>query len=228
MFRTKYVENVTYCDTQRFSYDEKGNIALNFGSEKEEANTVLVWCMISSFAQMSALCRVNGKFDSNNYKNILWQYPVHRRKSVNEFLAEHKRNIFVVDLPKSFGDIMPLEQLWLEMSIKFTEENEIPVKLQQVVTNGGSQSQVAHRAVTDSCNRSVSHTCETDPYQACYISVLQEICLELLCFTGFGMLQACVFYVKHTSVIICYGFVAQPSDVRIMAEHPLDIYVLNG
>ncbi|XP_032785970.1 uncharacterized protein LOC123475495 [Daphnia magna] len=136
----QYVENVTYCDTQRFSYDEKGNIALNFGSEKEEANTVLVWCMISSFAQMSALCRVNGKFDSNNYKNILWQYvlplslneriglvhdwyPVHRRKSVNEFLAEHKRNIFVVDLPKSFGDIMPLEQLWLEMSIKFTEEN---------------------------------------------------------------------------------------------------------
>ena len=47
-------------------------------------------------------------------------------------------------------------------------------------------SHVAHRAVTDSCNRSVSHTCETGPYQACYISVLQEICLELLCFTGFG------------------------------------------
>jgi hypothetical protein len=47
-------------------------------------------------------------------------------------------------------------------------------------------TQVAHRAVTDSCNRSVSHTCETDPYQACYISVLQEFCLELLCFTGFG------------------------------------------
>ncbi len=46
--------------------------------------------------------------------------------------------------------------------------------------------QVAHRAVTDSCNRSVSHTCETGPYQACYISVLQEICLELLCFTEFG------------------------------------------
>ncbi|KAK4009295.1 hypothetical protein OUZ56_018411 [Daphnia magna] len=161
--------------------------SIEFWTEKEEANTVLVWCMISSFAQKSALCRVNGKFDSNNYKNILRQYvlplslneriglvfdwyPVHRSQSVNEFLAEHKRNIFVVDLPKSFGDIMPLEQLWLEISIKFTEENvkassmcglkreitsmwskvctdefikqlfeEIPVKLQQVVTNRGSQ-----------------------------------------------------------------------------------------
>ena len=51
------------------------------------------------------------------------RYPVHRSKSVNEFLAEHKGNIFVVDWPKSFGDIMPLEQLWLEMSIKFTEDN---------------------------------------------------------------------------------------------------------
>jgi hypothetical protein len=69
-----------------------------------------------------------------------------------------------------FGDIMPLEQLWLEMSLKFTEENvkasslgslereiismwskvciaefikqlfkQIPVKLQQVVNNRGSQ-----------------------------------------------------------------------------------------
>jgi hypothetical protein len=47
-------------------------------------------------------------------------------------------------------------------------------------------TQVAHRAVTDSCNRSVSHTCETDPYQVCYSYVLQEICLEFLCFTGFG------------------------------------------
>jgi hypothetical protein len=52
--------------------------------------------------------------------------------------------------------------------------------------HGFEPTQVAHRAVTDSCNRSVSHTCETDPYQACYISVLQEFCLELLCFTGFG------------------------------------------
>ncbi|KAK4030948.1 hypothetical protein OUZ56_024375 [Daphnia magna] len=143
----QYVENVTYCDTQRFSYDEKGNIELNFGSEKEEANTVLAYYI--------AAIPVN-------------RYPVHRSKSVNEFLEEHKRNIFVVDWPNSFGDIMPLEQLWLEMSIKFTEENvkagslcglereitsmwskvctdefikqlfqEIPVKLQRVVTNRG-------------------------------------------------------------------------------------------
>ncbi|KAK4027242.1 hypothetical protein OUZ56_016254 [Daphnia magna] len=83
------------------------------------------------------------------------------------------------------------------------------VRFQDAIFSFLMSSKVAHRAVTDSCNRSVSHTCETDPYQACYISVLQEICLELLCFTGFGMLQACVFYVKHTSVIICYGFVAQ-------------------
>lgn len=81
--------------------------SIEFWTEKEEANTVLVWCVISSFAQKSALCRVNGKFDSNNYKNILRQYvlplslneriglvhdwyPVHRSQSVNEFLAEHK------------------------------------------------------------------------------------------------------------------------------------------
>ncbi len=98
------------------------------------------------------------------------RYPVHRSKSVNEFLAEHKGNIFVVDWPKSFGDNMPLEQLWLEMSIKFTEDNvtasslgdlereitsmwskvctpefikqlfkQIPINLQKVVTNRGSQ-----------------------------------------------------------------------------------------
>jgi hypothetical protein len=85
-------------------------------------------------------------------------------------LGEHKRSIIVVDWPKSFGDIMPLEQLWLEMSLKFTEENvkasslgslereitsmwskvctaefieqlfnQIPVKLQQVLNNRGSQ-----------------------------------------------------------------------------------------
>ncbi|XP_046636244.1 uncharacterized protein LOC124314875 [Daphnia pulicaria] len=115
----QYVENVTYCDTQRFSYDEKGNIGLNFGSEKEEPNTVLVWGMISSPAEESAICRVKGKFDSNHYKNILRQYvlplclseriglvhdwyPVHRRKAVNEFLGEHKSSILVVDWPKSF------------------------------------------------------------------------------------------------------------------------------
>jgi hypothetical protein len=38
-------------------------------------------------------------------------------------LGEHKISIFVVDWPKSFDDIIPLEQLWLEMSLKFTEEN---------------------------------------------------------------------------------------------------------
>jgi hypothetical protein len=57
-----------------FSYDEKGNIELNCGSEKEEPNTVLVWGMISLPAQESAICRVKGKFYSNHYINILRQY----------------------------------------------------------------------------------------------------------------------------------------------------------
>jgi hypothetical protein len=35
---------------------------------------VLVWGMISSPAEESAICRVKGKFDSNHYKNILRQY----------------------------------------------------------------------------------------------------------------------------------------------------------
>ncbi|EFX69178.1 hypothetical protein DAPPUDRAFT_113898 [Daphnia pulex] len=75
--------------------------------------------------------------------------------------------------------------------------------------DGVAATQVAHRAVTDSCNRSVSHTCETDPYQACYISVLQEICLELLCFTGFGLVRVCISLVRHKSVIICSESVPQ-------------------
>ncbi|EFX68916.1 hypothetical protein DAPPUDRAFT_114148 [Daphnia pulex] len=122
----QYEENVTYCDTQRF--------------RKRRAKHCACLGHDSSPAQESAICRVKGKFDSNHYKNILRQYvlplclseriglvhdwfPVHRSKAVNEFLGEHKSSIFVVDWPKSFGDIMPLEQLWLEMSLKFTEEN---------------------------------------------------------------------------------------------------------
>nr|CAH0101052.1 unnamed protein product [Daphnia galeata] len=167
-------EKCDYCDTQRFSYDEKGNIALNFGSEKEEANTLLVWSMISSFAHKSALCRVNGKFDSNNYKNILRQYvlplslsepskriglvhdwyPVHRSKSVNEFLAEHKGNILLLTdqillftednvTASSLGGLeREITSMWSKVCTpEFIKQlfKQIPIKLQKVVTNRGSQ-----------------------------------------------------------------------------------------
>ena len=57
-----------------YSYDEKGNISLNFGQEKEVANTVLVWGGISSAFPKAFMCRVTGKFDSKAYKNIIQQY----------------------------------------------------------------------------------------------------------------------------------------------------------
>jgi hypothetical protein len=47
---------------------------LNFGSEKETPNTVLVWGGISSCHPNASLCRVTGKFDSKSYNNIIKEH----------------------------------------------------------------------------------------------------------------------------------------------------------
>ncbi|KAI9560588.1 hypothetical protein GHT06_011536 [Daphnia sinensis] len=109
----KYKNSVVYSDTQNFTYDEKGKISLYFGSERESSNTVMVWGSISSSSPMASSCRVTGKFDSSKYKDIL--YPVHRSKAEVEFLSQHN-SISVLEWPRYFGDVMPLEQVWLQIN----------------------------------------------------------------------------------------------------------------
>jgi len=58
----------------------------------------------------------------NNHINFLYRYPVHRSKSVMQFVAETK-NILFVDWPKYFGDLMPVETVWMQMSNNFATEN---------------------------------------------------------------------------------------------------------
>lgn len=39
------------------------------------------------------------------------------------FVVEHEGTIVILDWPKSFGDVMPVETVWLKMITKFTHEN---------------------------------------------------------------------------------------------------------
>ena len=57
-----------------YSFDKNGQIQLNFGSEKETPNTVLVWGGISSCHPNASLCRVTSKFDSKSYNNIIKEH----------------------------------------------------------------------------------------------------------------------------------------------------------
>jgi len=59
-----------------FSFDRNGKIFLDFGTEKVVSNTILVWGAISSSYPKASLCRVNGKFDSSSYKDILQKYVI--------------------------------------------------------------------------------------------------------------------------------------------------------
>ena len=74
-----YVESVVYSDIYISSYDDKGNISLNFGQEKLTPKTVLVWGGISSHPTAS-LVRVTGKFDSSSYIKIIQQQVLPLKK----------------------------------------------------------------------------------------------------------------------------------------------------
>ncbi|KAK4007445.1 hypothetical protein OUZ56_012602 [Daphnia magna] len=50
-------------------------------------------------------------------------FPVHRSKAVMTFVVEHEGKIVILDWPKSFGDVMPVQTVWLKMITKFTHEN---------------------------------------------------------------------------------------------------------
>nr|CAH0103873.1 unnamed protein product [Daphnia galeata] len=104
----KYVTAVAYSDTQRFSC----LITVSTKTaryKKETPNTVLVWGGISSCHPNASLCRVTGKFQ------------VQRSKSVMKCVADLNGKISILEWPKSFGDLMPLDTIWLKMSNEFTK-----------------------------------------------------------------------------------------------------------
>ena len=40
-----------------------------------------------------------------------------------DFITKHLDEIVLLDWPKSFGDVMPLESIWLKMGDKFSKGN---------------------------------------------------------------------------------------------------------
>ena len=38
-----------------------------------------------------------------------------------DFFNQHKKEVFMLDWPKYFGDAMPLERVWLKMSLEFSK-----------------------------------------------------------------------------------------------------------
>lgn len=48
-----------------------------------------------------------------------FRFPVHRNKKVMDFISKNLDDIVVLDWPKSFGDVMPLERILMEMGEEF-------------------------------------------------------------------------------------------------------------
>ncbi|KAK4006174.1 hypothetical protein OUZ56_011329 [Daphnia magna] len=127
----------------QFHYNDQGKISLYFGSEREVHNTVLVWGCVSSSHPKALLLRVNEKFNSATYKEILQKhilplsdkdqsqpiglvhdwFPGHRSKAVIEFAKGNKEKMTFLDWPKYFGNIMPVEDVWFKMMNNFSRGN---------------------------------------------------------------------------------------------------------
>jgi hypothetical protein len=48
-----------------------------------------------------------------------FRFPVHRKKKVMDFISKNLDDIVVLDWPKMFGDVMPLERILMEMGEEF-------------------------------------------------------------------------------------------------------------
>lgn len=55
--------------------------------------------------------------------NFSFRFPVHRRRSVIDFVSKHNDKIVMLDWPKPFGDFMPLEIVWMKMGDEFSKGN---------------------------------------------------------------------------------------------------------
>ncbi|KZR96792.1 Uncharacterized protein APZ42_008669 [Daphnia magna] len=138
----KFTMNVAYGDSQRFMFEENGTISLYHKSEKEKIpSTVLAWSCMSTIN--SSISRVDGRLDSTKYSNLLEQhvlplrqkttsnmiqyvhdwFPVHYSTAMKKYYSEHKKWLILLDWPRCFGDVMPVESLWKEMLNELTEKN---------------------------------------------------------------------------------------------------------
>ena len=48
-----------------------------------------------------------------------FRFPVHKKKKVMDFISKNLDDIVVLDWPKMFGDVMPLERILMEMGEEF-------------------------------------------------------------------------------------------------------------
>ncbi len=60
----------------------------------------------------------------------LFSFSVHHSAAMKKYYNEHKDQLTLLDWPRCFGDIMPVEALWMEMLTELTE-NEIKVFTEQ-------------------------------------------------------------------------------------------------
>jgi hypothetical protein len=56
----------------------------------------------------------------------LFRFPVHYSTAMKKYYGEHKNALILLDWPRCFGDVMPVESLWKQMLDELTE-NKIKV-----------------------------------------------------------------------------------------------------
>ncbi|EFX75828.1 hypothetical protein DAPPUDRAFT_322893 [Daphnia pulex] len=139
-----YTTGVSYGDSQRFSFEDNGTIYFYHKSEKEKIpSTVLVWSCMSTIN--STISRVDGRLDSAKYRKLLEEhvlplapqttshmikyvhdwFPVHYSTAMKKYYSEHKNALILLDWPRCFGDVMPVESLWKQMLNELTEKKTL-------------------------------------------------------------------------------------------------------